>query len=103
MITQTAGMSCSTAVATDPGNIMKLPSLVTQTAGRSGRASFTPKTPQGPRPMPANPPGGNTDRGSYAPQYCSTQVWGVPVRGLINFSSGVAFRNAAVARRGTIG
>ena len=64
MITQTAGMSCSTAVATEPGNIMKLPSLVTQTAGRSGRASLTPRTPQVPKPMPAKPPGVNTERGS---------------------------------------
>ena len=43
---------------------MKLPSLVTQTAGRSGRASFMPRTPHVPKPMPAKPPGVKTERGS---------------------------------------
>src|SRR5919206_393129 len=83
-------MSCSTAVATACGNIEKLPSLVTQTHGRSGRASFRPSTPQVPKPMPAKPPGVNTLRGSYASQYCSTHVWWLPVSVIISVSSGAA-------------
>ena len=43
---------------------MNDPSLVTQTAGRSGRASLTPRTPQVPKPMPAKPPGVKIERGS---------------------------------------
>src|SRR5437762_2854348 len=49
----------STAVAPAPGNIMTLPSLVTQIAGRSGCASFSPSGRPARRAIPAKPRGGD--------------------------------------------
>jgi hypothetical protein len=54
-ITQTAGMSYSTAVQSTSGRIMKPPSPQTVTQGRSGAASLAPSTPHTPNPMAPKP------------------------------------------------
>src|ERR1700743_1525589 len=55
-ITQTTGMLYSTAVQSTCGTIVKQPSPVTATTGRSGAARFAPSAPAAPKPLPEKPP-----------------------------------------------
>src|SRR5215475_12919678 len=53
-ITQTTGMSYSTAVHSTCGTMVKQPSPAIATTGRSGAASLAPRAPAPDRPVVAN-------------------------------------------------
>src|SRR6202046_354164 len=74
-ITQTTGMLYSTAVHNTCGTMVKQPSPVTATPGRSGAASFAPSAPEAPKPMPEKPQELSMHCGCRAFQNCINQLW----------------------------
>src|ERR1700752_4802696 len=74
-ITQTTGISYSTAVQSTCGTMVKQPSPVTATTGRSGAASFAPSAPAAPKPIPEKPQELSIDCGRRAFQNCMYQLW----------------------------
>src|SRR3974377_1857923 len=77
-ITQTTGISYSTAVHSQRGLMVKQPSPVTATTGRSGAASLAPSAPAAPKPIPEKPQELSTVCGRRAFQNCMYQLWLTP-------------------------
>src|ERR1700751_4275770 len=76
--TQTTGMSYSTAVQRTCGTMVKQPSPVTATTGRSGAQTFAPSAPAAPNPIPEKPHELSIDCGRRAFQNCMYQLWLTP-------------------------
>src|ERR1700758_1709650 len=76
--THTTGIAYSTAVHRTCGTMVKQPSPVTATTGRSGAASFAPSAPAAPNPMPEKPQELSIDCGRRAFQNCIYQLWLTP-------------------------
>src|ERR1700684_4361488 len=76
--TQTTGMLYSTAVQSTCGTMVKQPSPVIATTGRSGAASLAPSAPAAPKPMPEKPQELSMHCGLRAFQNCMYQLWLTP-------------------------
>src|SRR6202012_5601358 len=76
--TQITGMLYSPGVQSTCGTMVKQPSPVTATTGRSGAASFAPSAPEAPKPMPENPHELSMVCGLRAFQNCMYQLWLTP-------------------------
>src|SRR6202161_1837692 len=102
-ITQTTGMSYSTAVQRTCGTMVKQPSPVTATTGRSGAASLAPSAPAGPTPMQAKPHELSMHCGFRAFQNCMYQLWLTPTSQQMIASGGSTAWQSASTRSGRIG
>src|SRR3984957_5408685 len=102
-ITHTTGMSYSTAVHSTGGTMVKQPSPVTATTGRSGAASFAPSAPEAPKPMPEKPQELSMHCGCRAFQNCMYQLWLTPTSQQIMASGGSTAWQSATTRSGRIG
>ena len=87
-ITQTQGMSCSTAVHSTCGVIVNPPSPQTETQARSGAASLAPRMPLTPNPMPRTPTRSAWFAAGGASQNCMNQLWCTPKSSDMIASSG---------------
>src|ERR1700758_610311 len=101
--TQTTGMSYSTAVHRKCGTIVKQPSPVTATTGRSGAASFAPRAPAAPNPIPEKPHELSMVCGCRAFQNCMYQLWLTPTSQQIIPSGGMTDWQSATTHSGRIG
>src|SRR5215467_8612409 len=77
-ITHTTGILYSTAVQSTCGTMVKQPSPLTATTGRSGAASLAPSAPAAPNPIPEKPQELSMDCGRRAFQNCMYQLWLTP-------------------------
>src|ERR1700747_2558606 len=102
-ITQTAGMSYSTAVHSTCGTMVKQPSPVTATTGRSGAANFAPSAPDAPKPMPEKPQELSMHCDCRAFQNCMYQLWLTPTSQQMMPLSGSTAWQSATTRSGRIG
>src|SRR5690349_21401143 len=102
-ITQTTGMSYSTAVQSTCGTMVKQPSPVTATTGRSGAASFAPSAPAAPNPTPEKPQELSIAGGRADFQNCMYQLWLTPTTQQMMPSGGMTAWQSATTRSGRIG
>src|SRR5271155_4812384 len=101
--TQTTGMLYSTAVQSTCGTMVKQPSPVTATTGRSGAANLAPSAPDAPKPMPEKPQELSIVWGCRAFQNCMYQLWLTPTSQQMMPSGGNTAWQSATTRSGRIG
>src|ERR1700683_1514763 len=102
-ITQTTGILYSTAVQRTCGTMVKQPSPVTATTGRSGAASLAPSAPEAPKPMPEKPQELSMHCGLRAFQNCMYQLWLTPTSQQMMASGGSTAWQSATTRSGRSG
>ena len=102
-ITHTTGMLYSTAVQRTCGTMVKQPSPVTATTGRSGAASLAPSAPAAPKPMPEKPQELSICWGCFGFQNCMYQLWLTPTSQQRMASGGITAAQSATTRSGRIG
>src|SRR6185437_7588737 len=102
-ITQTTGMLYSTAVHSTCGTMVKQPSPVTATTGRSGAASLAPSAPAAPKPMPEKTQQFSMFCGCRGFQNCMYQLWLTPTSQHRMASGGSTAAQSATIRSGLIG
>src|SRR5262249_22270466 len=102
-ITQTTGMSYSTAVQSTCGTIVKHPSPGPASPGRAGAASLPPSAPATPDPIPENPHELSHGCGRPPRQNCLFQLWPTPTSQQIIPFRGVTDWESATTRPGRIG
>src|SRR5512135_2163385 len=102
-ITHTTGILYSTAVQSTCGTMVKQPSPVTATTGRSGAASLAPSAPEAPKPMPEKPHEFIMVCGRRAFQNCMYQLWLTPTSQQRIASGGSTSWQSCTTRSGRIG